>query len=530
MLKTSEAIRPTRPISFLSRASTQARNYSTLIGWLLYRAFKGRTAKLTLATMFSLGHLAGQAAAIYVVYWYGKQMEKTGIAEVPVLKISVNLKDHPEWLWLVVAVSTTCFVISAGFLYLSRRQVLDIVEDHFARSGEQLVLISLRMPDPRAPLASKLLMDFGVSTLTIGCRRGSMIANSFANAITALVGGFGAAIFLLRTQPPLTLLILVSVGLGALLLYPLTLRAVQAAKDMEKSQAAFKMEVRKLVERRSTEQVATSLETVDETARAWMMRRRVVTELVFATEIGITVLLGIVVYYMASQALAGKEQWAIFIAYIGALRMTLQGAAHVIQSFASVSRYYPQIVRYYLFMKDSQKIDSTPLVRVHCGDEVILGTLHNGRDVVVEVGDCLAVLSDRPVLREAMFAFIDARLARSAEPVAVAAVNIADSQESVAGLALVSFSEVCKDMKQVQGLLEGPLKDKVTLILYQHAEQAGSFGEKYVVTTERRELQRFALRGTQEGDDVLKEFALKAAAKQRASRDLPDDDEEDDDI
>ena len=69
------------------------------------------------------------------------------------------------------------------------------------------------------------------------------------------------------------------------------------------------------------------LESVDDLARLYMMRRRVLTELVFATEIGITILLGIVIYYMASQALAGREQWAIFIAYVGALRMTLVGAS-----------------------------------------------------------------------------------------------------------------------------------------------------------------------------------------------------------
>ena len=38
-----------------------------------------------------------------------------------------------------------------------------------------------------------------------------------------------------------------------------------------------------------------------------MMRRRVLTELVFAMEIGVTILLGVVIYYMASQALAGRE-------------------------------------------------------------------------------------------------------------------------------------------------------------------------------------------------------------------------------
>ena len=357
MLKASEAIRPIQPISFLSRVSRQARNYSSLVGWLLYRSFKGRASKLTLAIVLSLVHLGAQAAAIYAVYWYGQQMEKTGLASVPFLNIEVNLKDQPEWLWAVVAFSTLCFVMSATFLYLSRRQILDIVEQHFARSAEQLVLLTLRLPDPRARLASKLLMDFNTTMLIVGCRRGAMTAISFANAITAVIGGLGATIFLLRIDLSLTLLILVSVGLAALLLYPLTLRAVQSAKDQEKAQAAFKAEIRKLSDGRSPEEPGAGLKTAGETARAWMMRRRVLTELVFATEIGVTILLGIVIYYMASQALAGREQWAIFIAYVGALRMALTGAAQAIRAFASVSRYYPQIVRYYLFMKSMQKIE-----------------------------------------------------------------------------------------------------------------------------------------------------------------------------
>ena len=90
-------------------------------------------------------------------------------------------------------------------------------------------------------------------------------------------------------------------------------------------------------------------------ARTYMMRRRVLTELVFATEIGITILLGVVIYYMANEALAGREQWALFIAYIAALRMMLVGVAQAIQAFASVSRSYPQIVRYYLLLTDIQR-------------------------------------------------------------------------------------------------------------------------------------------------------------------------------
>ena len=102
----------------------------------------------------------------------------------------------------------------------------------------------------------------------MGCRRGGLIAISFANAITAVVGGLGAAFFLFRIDLPLTLVIIGSALLAALFLYPLTLRAVKSARDREKAQAALRAETRKLNEDPTVEQTATSLETVDEFARA----------------------------------------------------------------------------------------------------------------------------------------------------------------------------------------------------------------------------------------------------------------------
>ena len=69
-------------------------------------------------------------------------------------------------------------------------------------------------------------MDYGFGGLATGCRRGTLIVVTSATAITAVVGGLGAAFFLFRIDLPLTLLIIVSAGLAALLLYPLTLRAV----------------------------------------------------------------------------------------------------------------------------------------------------------------------------------------------------------------------------------------------------------------------------------------------------------------
>jgi uncharacterized integral membrane protein len=511
--------------TFLSRIVRQGRNYSSLVGWLLYRAFSGRTSQLVVATGLSLLQLGSQAAAIYVVYWYGKQMEQTGLVTVPFLDINVNLKTEPQWLWAVVAVSTVCFVVSAVLLYISRKQILDLIEKHYARSLEQLVLLTLRVPDPRAPLATLIFKNQGLSGLTMGCRRGAVIAISFANAITAVVGGLGAAFFLFRIDMPLTLVIVVSALSGALFLYPLTLRAVRSAKDREKVQEVFRNELHRLLENPNSAQTAKSLESADGLARAYMMRRRVLTELVFATEIGITILLGVVIYYMASQALAGKQQWAVFIAYIGALRMTLVGAALAIRAFASVSRYYPQIVRYYSFMKDIAKVDATPLAEVRRGDQVILGTLHNGKDAVTEVGNWVTLLTRRR-MREAICVSVGAKLVPSREPVAAYIVNPVDLRESAAGLAFISASRLKPEDKQTQSQLRDVLRDKVTIIVADEAEKAGAFGETYVLTEDDGELWRFAMLGTEEADAVLKEFSLKAASKQ-ARGDLADDEEDD---
>ena len=155
----SETIKPDR---FFPRIWRQGRNYSTIVGWLLCRAFTGRHWQLANAVALSLLHLSSQAAAIYVVYWYGKQMEQTGLVTVPFIDLQVNLKDDPQWLWAIVAVAIALFVISAVLLYLSRKVILDMVEKFFARSMEQLVLLTLRVPDPRVPIASHIIMDHGL--------------------------------------------------------------------------------------------------------------------------------------------------------------------------------------------------------------------------------------------------------------------------------------------------------------------------------------------------------------------------------
>src|SRR5262245_19334709 len=122
-----------KPFSFVTRATRQGRNYSVLVGWLLYTASEGSFSKLTIAAAFSLAHLASQAAAIYAIYWYGRQMESNGNVSVPLLKLTVNFNDQPEWLWAIVIFSTVGFVMSATFVLCACRLVVVVFDNHLVR-------------------------------------------------------------------------------------------------------------------------------------------------------------------------------------------------------------------------------------------------------------------------------------------------------------------------------------------------------------------------------------------------------------
>jgi hypothetical protein len=104
--------------------------------------------------------------------------------------------------------------------------------------------------------------------------------------------------------------------------------------------------------------------------------------------------------------------------------------------------------------------------------------------------------------------------------------------ENAATILLMGFDRPGEeDVERLRALREGMFKDKVILIVYRDTDTIGLFGESRVLVLNEGEMQRYALLGTEDADAVLKEFALKAAAKRRSKRGLldTDDDEEEED-
>jgi hypothetical protein len=501
----------------------QARNYSNIIVWLLYSAFKGRTRQLVSALLFSLLHLGGQGAAILAIYWWARQMEQNGTVSVPLLGIQFAARDEPAFLWVVVIFAALCLVLGACSLFLSRVLVLNIVRDNYAQGVDRLIFFVSRLPDPRSHAGSLLLLRYGLNGLITGCRRVALTAIEFANAIPAVIGGAAAVAFLFGVDPWLTFSILSAFVFGAALLYPLALRASSVSEHLQKAKIAFKAEIRQL--KRTQFLSPLRLKTSHALANAALGPRRVRTEFAFAIGIGVSAILLFVVYYLANKTMGRSEGWAIFIAYIGALRLALAGGSHAITAIVSVSRFYPQIMRYYVFTHNAEMIDKRILGKVSRGDVLTLGYLKSGADIVVKVGQRIALITTDK-LEQMRFAFLGARAAHSALPLGTAMVKRTDGPIVDAAVAIVDLDKLMNGEECAPSGLGKQFDDAVTLIVHRDAKNVGSAGETHLLTLDEGEFRRFAPLGTSESSAALEEFSRRVTRRGR-KRLHRDDDEED---
>ena len=507
--------------AFVSRFMRRGRNYASVVFWLLQRSFSGHTVKLIAATVLSVFYLLGQAAAIVVIYWYAWQMQSGSVLDFPTLGIRLAPQEEPALLWAVVAASAICFIASASFQFAARSIIATIVEQDLALSLKQLVDIGRRLPDPRVPMANQLFLRAGFKDLASGSRRGALTAIGFANAIPHVVGAAAAVATLFYLDLPLTLLLLISCMLWATLMYPLTLRAVAFAQRRPWLRSAFSQEAQQRLRLGSAVRVTGDFATASDVAEAYLRLRRIKYEMTLLVQVGATITVALGVFYMAKAIISGSGSWPIFIAYIGALRIALTGWSQGIQAFANLSRFYPQVARYCIFMQAAEAIDKASLGRVIKGETVTLGLLSDGTEIVARAGGLLALLSlDDPLL--VRNAFLEAKSC-GAQPLSTAhldTINMAraDGEFSVA--------LIRPDVLSALHPVDGSLANKVVVVHHSDASQVGKFGEQHLLIVEEGAVTQFVTIGTPESELALKAFA-KARTDRQQTRVADEDDDDD---
>jgi hypothetical protein len=499
-------------------------NYTTLVLWALRDSFRGHTLGLIGIVVFSGIYLAAQAGAILLLYWYAQQMQADGGLALPQLGIDWHARTDVRLLWTVVVSATILFVVSAVFLFGMRRMVFGIVGEGYQRGLETVPRLVVRLPDPRAPMASRLAVDFGFGRLLAGCRQSTMAMVAFSNAVPPFIGSLGAIGFLIWSDPLLTLMMLAAFMLWATLLYPVALRGSQATLQSERAHAKYHDDVQRLRRSYDLDGTTPELPSADAFVRAYLGVRGIKHEIALVIQIGATVIVALAVLYIAWRLMSGGSDWPILLAYIAALRLALAGGSGAVSAFASISRFYPRMVRYALFMKSAATLDQEALGSLTPGEAALLGRLPTGGEVMVKAGDRLAIVTwdDR---KEVELALLGARSVSTRLPLGATWWNPATRNvPPEATLLLVEAASLTAPKVTNYGCDEA-LETKVVLIVHNDPTKVGDLGETDLLVVNNRAIGYFLPIATAKDPRYL---AIFAKFERRGSRIGSDHDREED--
>ena len=512
-------------------------NYTTKLIWLVGHTIERHRSKVL--DVLALGQLsfAAKAAALGVLYWYGAQTQADAVVSFEPLGIELRAREDLLVLWAVAGTSAMCFLGSSFLLYLSENAAVGVGEESLARRLSDVVRVARRLPDPRAPAASRILIEQGVSSVNRGCRYGATSTVMLLGAVTPLVSGIAAGVVLVVIDPVLTTLLAVAAIFWSLLLYPLTRQQVRIAGRTARGKAAFARESRELID--SPDEIGSdgNLGSAATLAAVVIGRRRIANRIKLVLQIGVATIGTVAAVYLAYRIMGGIGDWPIFIVYLGGLRIALNGCFAVPRTIGMVTRHYPRVVVYIEFLQDSAAIDAGGLGHIGPGDVATLGSLSDGTPVCARAGDLVAVAALEGA-SAVQAAFLGARAAATGLPLAATWVEVAAPPRQVSANYPIRLTEAQPmaemDRPEVHAFVDY-LKDGVTAIVHRDEARIGAFGETHLIVVDAGKLTTSVPLGTAESRAALESFADRreryADEMARADLDsnlfLADDEEED---
>ena len=505
-----------RRVAFCLSVLQSGVNYTRNLGWVVSRSLEGRRLRAAVSVACGQLSLAAQFGAIGLLYWYAEQAQADAVVSLAPLGLDLEWRAREDF-WLlgaVVAASGLCFLASAGLLHRSESLIITIGEEEMVRRLNEAARIARRLPDPRAPEASRIFLDTGLSRVSLGCRYAALSVTNILGAVTPIVGGVVAGAALVVIDPLLTGILVVGAGLGWLLLYPLMMRQVAIPDRLERSKRAFAKDLRELLRAPPDKPMPPVLGSTVEFARVMIGRQHTVNHITALLQAGTAVCGTIAALYLAAGIIRGDDDWPSFVLYLGGLRIALSSGSALPQVIGTVSRYYARIVEYMQYVLSGTGMEKRPLGRVAAGDPVVLAALPDGTPVDARGGERVALLTpaEPPAVQAA---FLDARAAGTGLPLATAWLRPDDPSVYVRGdssVHLVDAAVLAAMEPSAAGAALDAAPAGVTVIAHRDGEGIGAFDESHVLVLEDGAFTESARLGTAAGRAVLESFAAARAA------------------
>jgi ABC-type multidrug transport system fused ATPase/permease subunit len=373
-VKTLGALRE-RGAKLYGRLRRQGRDYRRNLVWLVGDSLRRQTGHWWRILLASGVTLAGNAAAVGIVYLYVHMLQHD--MSMSFAGITIQARDSLLLLGLVIAGLLTALLAFSISTYLSRSITLKLVRRYEEYVFKRVLHLYRLLPDPRAAVADEILRTSNIRQLAIAHARNCGWSLRFiANGIPAGLMFAGALATLLILDPVLTMVVLV-LGIGAVAAqYPANLFAARASNTVDENHPRVMAAFNQLVEQINCTPETGRPEMPDELdarierfydeprARRYMDanedRYRAMELSGLTMQVGGALVLAAILLAIAESLLRQGGDWAVLVAYLGALRLLLSNATQLFRTVSVFSRFYPYTKALQDFLTSAERASLPP--------------------------------------------------------------------------------------------------------------------------------------------------------------------------
>lgn len=349
--------------------------YGAFIRWMIADAF-WRFRWLVLGVIVSgSAAVALQVKAIALTIYYTRLFERNETFEL--LGWSFDVRRSIALLVGFGAVALLALLASAAMQYASRVWTL-----WFRRRYAEVCsirVLNILEGAPHTVPAGPIRFDDTVASALARSESlfGGRMVSIAIGVITPVISFVASIAVLFYIHWPLTLLLMVMIGLCGIFLYHTNVKAAEHSRAAEKLSRGAMAEIRKMVQRHkswpgvaataalaatplpsvasgtdlSDAERAVRSDPIEPYFNAYVARLRVVADSELIGNIFLAVVLAIIMVALGASAILSGRGWESMVVYLVALRYALVTFRGGIRTVTSFNRFYPQVRRYYDFLR-----------------------------------------------------------------------------------------------------------------------------------------------------------------------------------
>jgi hypothetical protein len=265
-----------------------------------------------------------------------------------------------------------------------------------------------RLPDARAAEASHEIVSGKVFSLLSSCRQSRLLTKQLGRGLPSLAGLIIGIIILLVIDTDLTGIIALVTLVVLVALYPANRGAAQASTYFQEHSRPASASLKGMLQKLHSTPVPLDHDSpvldrlfsegsVPKAVMGYRNRLLAVEQAVLTTEIGGIAMIGTGLTVLGLEIARGESTFAHAILYFGLIRYVLRDFVRASKLFASINRFYAQIMPYVTFVRNSAVVLKAPAVVDHQLSEPVTFALpamdDQERELVAAEGSFLALIA-----------------------------------------------------------------------------------------------------------------------------------------